>query len=348
MARVAIMLIALVVVFTTLDQAQGFFAPVFSALVVGIILSPLSNFWDRIGLRTSFAALATVIISLCAMVSLVFLLEPYIAEAVERAPIIWFELRDAIEGIRAMILGFEEITEEVVDAVDPDNTDVATEKESIDVPSMTDALFYAPQYLAQFMMFVGVLYFFLLTRREIYAWLGGAIDQMDEGDFLHAEHQVAQYFLTITGINLSFGALVVLVMQLLGMPAPVFWGVMAFALNYILYLGPIALGSTLLITGIVVFDGAISFAPAALYMAMNATEGQFVTPALVGKRMSVNPLLVFLSLAFWLWLWRPIGGIIAIPLLIWSIAITKGALGQTISSGIPGKLRPNRLAGREA
>jgi predicted PurR-regulated permease PerM len=61
MARVAIMLIALVVVFTTLDQAQGFFAPVFSALVVGIILSPLSNFWDRIGLRTSFAALATVI-----------------------------------------------------------------------------------------------------------------------------------------------------------------------------------------------------------------------------------------------------------------------------------------------
>jgi len=342
------MLIALVVVFTTLDQAQGFFAPVFSALVVGIILSPLSNFWDRIGLRTSFAALATVIISLCAMVSLVFLLEPYIAEAVERAPIIWFELRDAIEGIRAMILGFEEITEEVVDAVDPDNTDVATEKESIDVPSMTDALFYAPQYLAQFMMFVGVLYFFLLTRREIYAWLGGAIDQMDEGDFLHAEHQVAQYFLTITGINLSFGALVVLVMQLLGMPAPVFWGVMAFALNYILYLGPIALGSTLLITGIVVFDGAISFAPAALYMAMNATEGQFVTPALVGKRMSVNPLLVFLSLAFWLWLWRPIGGIIAIPLLIWSIAITKGALGQTISSGIPGKLRPNRLAGREA
>ena len=348
MARVAILLIALVVVFTTLDQAQGFFAPVFSALVFGIILSPLSNFWDRIGLRASFAALATVIISLCAMVSLVFLLEPYIAEAVERAPIIWFELRDAIEGIRAMILGFEEITEEVVDAVDPDNTDVAAEKEAIDVPSMTAALLYAPQYRAQFMMVVGVLYYFLLTRREIYAWLGGAIDQMDESDFLHAEHQVAQYFLTITGINLCFGALVVVVMQLLGMPAPMFWGVMAFALNYILYLGPIALGSTLLITGIVVFDGAISFAPAALYMAMNATEGQFVTPALVGKRMSVNPLLVFLSLAFWLWLWGPIGGIIAIPLLIWSIAITKGALGQTISSGIPGKLRPNRLAGREA
>ena len=154
-------------------------------------------------------------------------------------------------------------------------------------------------------------------------------------DLDQAERKVAKYFLTITTINGVFGIIVGTVMSLLGVPSPVFWGLLAFLLNFIVYLGPIMLAGTLLITGIVVFDGAYSVLPAAVYMSMNAIEGQFVTPALVGKQMAVSPLLVFLSLTFWLWLWGPIGGIIAIPLMIWTITITEAALGQTIKSGMP-------------
>ena len=101
------------------------------------------------------------------------------------------------------------------------------------------------------------------------------------------------------------------VMQIVGMPAPPFWGIYAFLMNFILYLGPITVGLTLLVTGLVIFDGAYAVLPAALYFGMNAMEGQFVTPSLVGQQMRVNPLIVFLSLVFWLFLWGPIGAIIA-------------------------------------
>jgi predicted PurR-regulated permease PerM len=341
MTRLAILGMGVVTAFATLEYAQDFFAPVLSALILGIVLSPLVRFWERIGLRPSLSAFATVAITMIAVVCLVLLLEPYVAEAIARAPVIWVELRTTIEGIRAMILGLDEIAEDVVAAVDPKGEQAQPPAEGIDVPSITDALFYAPQFLAQLMMFVGVLYFFLLTRTEIYRWIGASVPTLSRDDFLHAERQVSRYFLTITAINGSFGVAIAVVMQLIGMPGAVFWGVSAFFLNYILYLGPLALGATLLVAGMVVFNGAASFAPAAIYLSMNAVEGQFVTPAMVGKRMSVNTLLVFVSLVFWLWLWGPIGGVIAIPLLIWMITITERALGQPISDGIPNLIRTN-------
>lgn len=318
--------IGIIVAFTTLDLAQDFFAPVLTALVFGVVLSPLARLLSRIGLRPALSSLITVSVGLMMVACIALLLEPYVARAIEQAPVIWFELRETVEGIRSMMLGLNEIAEDVAQAVDPAGEGSATGIPPVDVPSITDALFYAPQYLAQFMIFIGVLYFFLLSRPEIYGWMGATITVLSAEDFTFAERQVARYFLTITAINACFGTIVAIVMQLFGMPAPVLWGLMAFLLNFILYLGPIALAATLLVTGLVTFDGALSFAPAAVYLAMNATEGQFVTPALVGQRMSVNPLLVFVSLVFWLWLWGPIGGIIAIPLLIWSVSITQRAI----------------------
>jgi predicted PurR-regulated permease PerM len=313
--------VGVILAFATLDYAKDFFAPVVSALVAGIVLSPLSDLLTRIGLRPSVSALVTVAVTLAFVVCLALLLEPYVTVAIERAPIIWFELRETVDGIRSVMLGLNEIAEDVAEAVDPANEPGEKKTPAFAVPSITDALFYAPHYLAQFMIFVGVFYFFLMTRPEIYRWLGGFVSEMESQDFVHAEKQVARYFLTITAINASFGVLVAIVMQGFAMPAAVFWGVMAFVLNFVPYLGPIALTAMLLVTGVVAFDGPISFVPAAVYLAMNAVEGQFVTPALVGQRMSVNPLLVFVSLVFWMWLWGPIGGVIAIPLLIWSISI---------------------------
>jgi predicted PurR-regulated permease PerM len=75
--------------------------------------------------------------------------------------------------------------------------------------------------------------------------------------------------------------------------------------------------SALLVVGIVTFDGVMSFVPMVVFVTMNMIEAQFVTPTFVGRQMSLNPLLVFLSLAVWLWLWGPIGGLIAIPALVW-------------------------------
>jgi predicted PurR-regulated permease PerM len=346
--RIAPLGLLVIFTFLVLDFAQDFFAPVLCALVLGIVLSPLSDLWARIGLRESVAAFVTVTLSLLFIVLLAILIEPYISRAILRAPVIWFELRELIETVRAVLLGLDEMAKDVAAAVDPDAAQTGTGAEpAVSVPTSTDALFYAPGVLAQFMIFIGTLYFFLLTRTQLYDAARASRFPVLRSDLYLAERQVARYFLTITAINASFGVIVAFSMQGLGLPAPIFWGFAAFVLNYVLYLGPIALATTLLVAGVVTFEGPYSFAPAALYLAMNATEGQFVTPALVGQRMQVNPLVVFLSLVFWLWLWGPIGGIVAIPVLIWCITLTGAAKpspaespedsGQTAAQGVPHK-----------
>ncbi|XDA99414.1 AI-2E family transporter [Sulfitobacter sp. LCG007] len=352
MIRTSLAIIATVLVFYTLREVSEFFAPVVAALVLGIVLSPLADAMDRLGFRPSIAAFISAGLAVTVIVGIMFIMEPYVSLAIARAPVIWTELSEAVETVRSMLLGLDEIAKDMAEAVDPGSSGPAAggvgAEAGAALPKVTDALYLAPAFVAQLMLFIGAFYFFLMTRRDIYAWLGNSISGLTNEDFLTAERRVARYFLTITAINATFGLLVAGVMQAFGMPGPGFWGLMAFLLNFILYLGPIMLGATLLVAGLVAFDGAISIAPAAAYMTMNALEGQFVTPALIGQRMALNPLLVFLFLIFWIWLWGPLGGMVALPMLIWIVSVTEAALGQTISSGIPGRLRPNLLAGRDA
>ena len=325
-ANVAVCVLATVSVFAVLSQSRDVFAPVLAALLLGIVISPISDLFDRLRVPAPVAAFVIVGMALAMIFALIAFVEPYVSRLIARAPTIWFELREIVEQIKGFMQGLEEITEDVSEAIDGsdvpvDSVDAGEGDDALEVPSLTDALFYAPAFAAQLLTFTGTLYFFLLGRNQIYKWVGKADVRLTEEHLRYAARQVSRYFMTVAAINFVFGCIITLVMTILGMPSPILWGTLAFFLNFLLYLGPAFLGAALLVAGIVVFDGTASFLPAILYLSLNATEGQFVTPSLIGKSMSVNPLLVFLSLVFWLWLWGPIGGIIAIPLLIWLIAI---------------------------
>lgn len=180
-----------------------------------------------------------------------------------------------------------------------------------------------PSFGAQVLVFVGILYFFLLTRVDLYRFAAEKSRSLTYEVLCKAEGQVSRYFFTVTTINAIFGASVAMMLIALGMPNAIYWGLAAFLVNFVLYLGPIAFAITLLIAGLIVYDGPITMAPAVLYLSMNMIEGQFVTPSLVGRHMSVNPLLVFVALLFFLWLWGPLGGIIAIPLLAWARQVNR-------------------------
>ena len=105
-------------------------------------------------------------------------------------------------------------------------------------------------------------------------------------------------------------------MALIGLPGAFVWGVVAALANFILYMGPMMVTAGLLIAGLVTFNGLMVLLPPAIFLGLNMLEAQFVTPTFLGKRIAVNPLLIFISLVVWLWLWGPIGGIIAIPVLV--------------------------------
>lgn len=334
---ICLFILATVLVFATLHLAKALFAPIVAALLLGIVMTPLSDLWDKLRVPDSIAAFFSVFLAILFITVLLLLLEPYITQAINQGPVIQAELRETIEEMRRLLRGIEEISGNVAAAIESNTAD-GERSQPMPIPSLTDALLYAPQFLAQFLIFTGTLYFFLLARNAVYDWLSSNITALAKRDLRRAAGQVSRYVITISTINFSFGALVAMVMYIIGMPSPVVWGLLAFLLNFVLYLGPALLIAMLTVTGIVVFDGAASFLPPALYIAMNATEAQFVTPTLVGKSLSVNPLLVFLSLVFWLWLWGPIGGIIAIPLLIWTLTVVQGINNdQAIAAGTPGK-----------
>ena len=102
---------------------------------------------------------------------------------------------------------------------------------------------------------------------------------------------------------------------------------MAGALNYIIYIGPFAMVLILLGVGLASFFNPLAIlAPVAAYLALDFMEAHFVTPMTLGRRLTLNPFVVFLSLAFWLWLWGPIGGFIAVPALLVAYAVVKHVL----------------------
>lgn len=357
-------ILAVVATLAALKLGAAVLAPIVVALVLGVVLSPLSSRIDRLGAPPALSAFLTLLTALLLFGGLFAALEPILSDVIEQMPRAWAEVREIIASVRSAVRSLDDLSDEVsallsegpVAVADtPDGGDGSSDgsdgggDDEVSVPTIWDALLYAPGLAATVLIFVGTLYFFLLARREVYDWISGSANfPLNTADMLEAEREVSRYFLTITLINGGFGLLITGVLMALGMPYAPLWGFAAFLVNFVLYLGPAAFAVALLLGGIVAFEGPISFAPAAAYVLLNATEGQFVTPSLVGRQMSVNPLMVFLSLVGWLWLWGPLGGVIAIPVLVWGMVLYKrGRAAQTISSGTPGRLRPNLLAGAD-
>jgi predicted PurR-regulated permease PerM len=134
------------------------------------------------------------------------------------------------------------------------------------------------------------------------------------------ESDISSYLVTITVMNLLVGVVTGSAMWALGLPNPLLWGAVAFLLNYVPILGPL--------TGMVVFlaAGMLSldplwkaFMPMAAYVAIHMVEGETVTPMLLARRFTLNPVLVIIALLFWDWMWGVPGAILAVPML----AITK-------------------------
>jgi len=128
---------------------------------------------------------------------------------------------------------------------------------------------------------------------------------------------LSRYFATVTLINLMLGIATSATMYWLGMPNPLLWGVVAFVLNFVPYAGSAANLVLLTVVALVSFDGlGKALAVAGCYLVLTTVEGQVVQPILVGRRLDVSPLVVFLSLWCGGWLWGIAGVALAIPMLV--------------------------------
>ncbi|MEQ9122883.1 MAG: AI-2E family transporter, partial [Alphaproteobacteria bacterium] len=131
------------------------------------------------------------------------------------------------------------------------------------------------------------------------------------------EAEISRYLFTVTAINICLGAAIAAGMALVGLPNPVLWGVLGARLNFIPSIGSLIGVAVVFAVAVVTFNAPLDIlAPPRIYFGLTALEGQFLTPTVIGRRLEMNPVAIFLGVAFWAWLWGVAGAVLAVPILL--------------------------------
>lgn len=131
------------------------------------------------------------------------------------------------------------------------------------------------------------------------------------------QDRVAAYILTVAWINLGVGIVVALGAWAMGLPAPIMWGGLATLLNFIPYVGPLAMTALLVLFGLGTADTVfLGLIPAVAYVVLHVFEANAITPAILGRRFTMNPVMILLAFSYFTWIWGAIGALLSVPLLL--------------------------------
>jgi predicted PurR-regulated permease PerM len=187
---------------------------------------------------------------------------------------------------------------------------------------ISDTLFIrTPEFIASAVLLLILLYFLLVYDQVFIAKLVKLLPTLSDKKTAVSiandiESQVSRYLFTITAINTGLGLAVGTAVGLLGLPNPVMWGVMVALLNFVPYLGAFTGIICMTIGAVLSFDNlgyALIFP--AVYLGFGTLEGSFITPWIMGRSLTLNPVIILLSLTFWGWMWGIVGIILAVPIL---------------------------------
>lgn len=310
----------LLAMFYTLYFARDVFMPIVAALVLQLILAPILRGLTRIHLPEPVGA-AIIVIGLIG--GLVYG-GSYLAEPVTT----WLQRMPQLAGdVEEKLATLREPVEEVVDASKEVEqlADVDSEEQEVVVKSsgFLEQVFGGLRLAAAHMIVVIIVLYFLLASGSLFKLkLVRVLPRLEDKKRAIAilrqiEHDVSTYLFTVTLINIGLGCAVGATMWAIGLPNAALWGVMAAFLNFMPFLGSIAGIVVVSLVAFISFDqlAHIALAPAA-YLALTTLEGNFITPALLGRRLLINPVFLVVNIVFWAWLWGVPGALLAGPLLV--------------------------------
>ncbi|HEY0149477.1 MAG TPA: AI-2E family transporter [Allosphingosinicella sp.] len=305
-----------------LRAGAEFFLPVTAALVIAIALVPVLEWLERRRIPSALAALICVLLFITAanvaIASIVLPATDWVRMIPENIGRIKGTLAPLLEVYSDLEKFINNIAEEFGPAADaPRTVALETPNSALDIIATS-----APFAVIQMFFAILVIFFFLsgwtrmrkrtITTRQSFdgaMTTARAIQQMVDA--------TSTYLGTITMVNVAMGLVVALILYFIGMPTPLMWGGIVAVLNYIPYLGPIASVLLLAFGGLIHFaDPWMAFVPALSFAAIHVVEANAVTPMLVGRRLTINPLLILVALSFWAWVWGTTGALLAVPLLI--------------------------------
>jgi predicted PurR-regulated permease PerM len=296
--------------------------PILAAAVVALTLAPLIKEAKRHDVSPWISAMVIVAAGLGLMGLGITMIAAPVSEWIGRAPEIGASIRDKLTVFDQPLASLHQLSTALFGS-STGALDINTPTSSIVLPMVA----YVTPAAGGLLLFFGTLLFFLVGQIELRANLVSMFGNRDAKlRFLKImrdiERNLAGYLTVVTFINVALGVIVAVSAYLIGYPNPMIFGLLAALLNYVPYVGPGIMVVVLFGVGLVTFPsiGHAVIAPLGL-IALTTAEGHFITPTIVGRRLTLNPLLVLVALAFWTWMWGPFGAFLAVPLSIVGLVV---------------------------
>ena len=295
--------------------------PIMAAAIVALTLAPLVRAGKRRGISPWITALLLVVVCVGAVAIAATAMAGPVSEWIGRAPEIGATIKQRLSAFDQPLAALRQLQDALFGG--DSGVSVSTPAANFVLPVVA---FFTPA-VGELLLFFGILLFFLGGQFELRASVVSLFGSRDAKlRFLKImndiEKNLAGYLTVVTMINAALGTIVALGAWLLGLPNPVIFGLLAGLLNYVPYVGPAVTVVILFGVGLVTFPslGQALLAPAGL-VALTTIEGHFITPTIIGRRLTLNPLMVLLALAFWTWIWGPFGAFLATPLCIIGLVV---------------------------
>jgi predicted PurR-regulated permease PerM len=295
--------------------------PVVLAWVVAMVLLPVVDGLERRGLSRALTSIVLVILLIVSIMVIVGILTVPLTYWLRRGSELGALLKERLETVGNPLAFFDEIGnalsqvtgggDESASAVNLSSSNIVTVILSVLTPLVSATL-----------IFLVSLVFNLIYHRDIQSGMllvfqNDSARQRAKDILKDIQVNTSIYFGTLTIVNICLGIAATVLTWLVGLPHPFLWGTLAAVLNFIPYVGAAIVIATLFVVGLLVFSSLSHAVIAPLaYLGITALEGQVITPTLLGHRLTINPFLVFLSIACWSWMWGPVGAFLGVPILL--------------------------------
>jgi len=303
-----------------LYMARTVVLPVVLAVLVSLLLAPVVRVLERLKVPRWLGAALLVAGLVAAVGGGIYSLAGPASDWLSRAPTTLRRAEAKLKRIKAPVEKVSRATEQMERMADVDGS--KTQQVEVAKPSLSGNLMNLTLSVAGAVAVSLILLYFLLASGD--RFVRKAANLLPGAGSKHRsvllakrlERSISTYLLTITLINTVLGLAVGGLLWLLDMPSPMLWGAMAGLLNFIPYLGAMVGVVIVSLISFLTFDSMTAMlAPPAIYFALTSIEGSFITPMILGRSLRMNPLVIFVAIIFWGWMWGVAGALLAVPLV---------------------------------
>lgn len=309
--------------FYTLYLARSFILPIVLALLLNFLLSPVVRALKKIRIPEALSAGLVIFAFLGGVGWGVYELSGPAYAWAQQAPRTMRRLETRLREFKKPVQTMSKATEQVEKITQVGGAGQQPRTVTVQTESLGERMFsQATELIASGLVMIVLLFFLLASGdmflRKLIKVLPSLSDKKRAVEIARQiESDVSAYLATITAINVILGLAVWGIMTVLGVPNPLLWGVLATLTNYIPYLGAIVMIGILAMVGFLTFDnpGEALLVPGA-FVGLNILESYVLTPLVLGRRLTLNPVVIFLGLTFWGWLWGITGALLAVPIMV--------------------------------